>query len=36
MGDPAEFANAAKFLIENAYMNAQVIRVDGGIRMSNL
>merc|ERR1711998_471598 len=36
MGDPAEFAHTAKFLIENAYMNAQVVRVDGGVRMSNL
>ena len=36
MGDSAEFAHAAKFLIENSYMNAQVIRVDGGVRMSNL
>jgi NAD(P)-dependent dehydrogenase (short-subunit alcohol dehydrogenase family) len=36
MGDPAEFAHAAKFLIENSYMNAQVVRCDGGVRMSNL
>merc|ERR1712166_25852 len=36
MGDPTEFAHAAKFLIENSYMNAQVVRVDGGVRMSNL
>jgi len=36
MGNPPEFAHAAKFLIENAYMNAQVVRVDGGVRMSNL
>merc|ERR1711865_115335 len=36
MGAPSEFAHTAKFLIENSYMNAQVIRVDGGVRMSNL
>lgn len=36
LGDPAEFASSTKFLIENAYINAQVIRCDGGIRMSNL
>jgi 3-hydroxyacyl-CoA dehydrogenase/3-hydroxy-2-methylbutyryl-CoA dehydrogenase len=36
MGDPNEFALSAKFLIENAYMNAQVVRCDGGVRMSNL
>jgi len=36
MGAPSEFAHTAQFLIENSYMNAQVIRVDGGVRMSNL
>merc|ERR1712216_584444 len=36
MGDPKEFALTVKFLIENAYMNAQVVRCDGGVRMSNL
>merc|ERR1711934_432697 len=36
MGHPSEFAHSVKFLIENAYMNAQVVRCDGGVRMSNL
>merc|ERR1711988_1373223 len=36
MGHPSEFAHSAKFLIENCYMNAQVVRCDGGVRMSNL
>merc|ERR1739847_69539 len=31
MGDPKEFALTVKFLIENAYMNAQVVRCDGGV-----
>lgn len=32
MGKAAEFAHLAKSLIENDYMNAEVIRFDGGIR----
>jgi NAD(P)-dependent dehydrogenase (short-subunit alcohol dehydrogenase family) len=34
LGDPADFANAAKFLIETQYMNGEVIRLDGAIRMA--
>lgn len=34
LGAPAEFANAAKFLIETQYMNGEVIRLDGAIRMA--
>jgi len=34
LGNPAEFANAAKFLIETQYMNGEVIRLDGAIRMA--
>ena len=33
LGDPAEFAETARFLIETGYMNAAVVRVDGAIRM---
>ena len=32
MGTAAEFAHLVCFLIENDYMNAEVIRFDGGIR----
>ena len=32
MGTPAEFAHLVQALIENDYMNAEVIRFDGGIR----
>ena len=33
LGDPAEYAETACFLIETAYMNAAVVRLDGAIRM---
>jgi NAD(P)-dependent dehydrogenase (short-subunit alcohol dehydrogenase family) len=33
MGDPAEFADAVRFAIENQYLNGEVIRLDGAIRM---
>jgi NAD(P)-dependent dehydrogenase (short-subunit alcohol dehydrogenase family) len=33
LGDPDEFAHLAYHLIENDYMNAETIRMDGGIRM---
>ncbi len=32
MGRPAEFAQLVRTLVENDYMNAEVIRFDGGIR----
>jgi len=32
MGSAAEFAQLVRSLIENDYMNAEVIRFDGGIR----
>jgi hypothetical protein len=32
MGTSAEFAKLALALIDNDYMNAEVIRFDGGIR----
>jgi NAD(P)-dependent dehydrogenase (short-subunit alcohol dehydrogenase family) len=33
LGTPEEFATLALELVTNSYMNAEVIRVDGGIRM---
>ena len=33
LGDPAEFADAVRFLIENQYVNGEVIRLDGALRM---
>ncbi|NNU16872.1 3-hydroxyacyl-CoA dehydrogenase [Parvularcula sp. ZS-1/3] len=33
LGDPAEIAHAAKFIVENNYVNGETIRCDGGIRM---
>jgi NAD(P)-dependent dehydrogenase (short-subunit alcohol dehydrogenase family) len=33
LGDPAEFADAVRFTIENQYINGEVIRLDGAIRM---
>ena len=33
LGEPAEYADAVRFCIENQYLNAEVIRLDGAIRM---
>ena len=33
LGDPSEFADTVRFLIENQYVNGEVIRLDGAIRM---
>jgi NAD(P)-dependent dehydrogenase (short-subunit alcohol dehydrogenase family) len=33
LGEPAEFADAVRFAIENQYLNGEVIRLDGAIRM---
>jgi NAD(P)-dependent dehydrogenase (short-subunit alcohol dehydrogenase family) len=33
LGDPAEFASLAVELVTNSYMNAEVIRIDGGARL---
>ncbi|SFH41296.1 NAD(P)-dependent dehydrogenase, short-chain alcohol dehydrogenase family [Palleronia marisminoris] len=33
LGDPDEFARAVRFCIETGYLNAETIRLDGGIRM---
>ena len=34
LGKPEEYAHLACFLIENSYMNAASVRLDGGIRMA--
>ncbi|MDZ7905863.1 MAG: SDR family NAD(P)-dependent oxidoreductase [Cypionkella sp.] len=33
LGDPAEFADAALMCLTNSYLNAEVIRLDGGVRL---
>jgi len=33
LGDPGEFADAVRFVIENQYINGEVIRLDGALRM---
>ena len=33
LGDPAEYAALARFMIETGYMNGEVVRLDGAIRM---
>ncbi|HHN73088.1 MAG TPA: SDR family NAD(P)-dependent oxidoreductase [Thermopetrobacter sp.] len=33
LGAPAEFAAAVRFCFENRYLNAEVIRLDGGVRL---
>lgn len=33
LGAPSEFAEAVAFCITNAYLNAEVIRLDGGVRL---
>lgn len=33
LGDPAEFADTVLYMIRNRYLNAEVIRLDGGVRL---
>ena len=33
LGDPQEFARLAAFIVENAYLNGETIRIDGALRM---
>ncbi|SNR63644.1 SDR family NAD(P)-dependent oxidoreductase [Paracoccus sediminis] len=33
LGDPAEFARMAAHIVENGYLNGEVIRLDGALRM---
>jgi NAD(P)-dependent dehydrogenase (short-subunit alcohol dehydrogenase family) len=34
LGMPEEYARLACFIVENVYLNAEAIRLDGGIRMA--
>ena len=34
LGKPAEFAALVRHIVENAYLNGEVIRLDGAIRMA--
>ena len=34
LGSPAEYAALARHIVENGYLNGEVIRLDGGIRMA--
>ena len=34
MGKPAEFAGLVRHIVENAYLNGEVIRLDGALRMA--
>lgn len=34
LGEPAEYADLAEFLVTNAYMNGESVRIDGAIRMA--
>ena len=32
LGEPAEFAALAQHIVENGYLNGEVIRLDGAVR----
>jgi NAD(P)-dependent dehydrogenase (short-subunit alcohol dehydrogenase family) len=34
LGTPEEYARLAIFMVENSYLNAEAVRLDGGIRMA--
>lgn len=34
LGKPSEFAELARFMVENSYLNGEVVRLDGAIRMA--
>ncbi|HET7708478.1 MAG TPA: SDR family oxidoreductase [Sphingomicrobium sp.] len=34
LGQPDEYARLAVFMVENSYLNAEAVRLDGGIRMA--
>lgn len=34
LGDPAEYAELAEFLLANGYMNGECVRIDGALRMA--
>jgi NAD(P)-dependent dehydrogenase (short-subunit alcohol dehydrogenase family) len=33
LGDPSEYARLAGFIVEMGYLNGEVIRIDGALRM---
>jgi NAD(P)-dependent dehydrogenase (short-subunit alcohol dehydrogenase family) len=33
LGDPAEYAALAAFIVENPYLNGETIRIDGALRL---
>ncbi len=33
LGDPSEYARLAGFIVENGYLNGEIIRIDGALRM---
>ena len=33
LGDPAEYAKLAQFILECGYLNGEIIRIDGALRM---
>ena len=33
LGDPGEYARLAGFIVESGYLNGEVIRIDGALRM---
>ena len=34
LGDPDDYARLAQHIIENGYLNGEVIRIDGALRMA--
>ena len=34
LGDPDEYASLARFIVECDYLNGEVIRIDGALRMA--
>ena len=34
LGDPAEFAGMVRHIVENSFLNGEVIRLDGAVRMA--
>jgi NAD(P)-dependent dehydrogenase (short-subunit alcohol dehydrogenase family) len=33
LGDPREYAELARFIVESGYLNGETIRIDGALRM---
>jgi NAD(P)-dependent dehydrogenase (short-subunit alcohol dehydrogenase family) len=34
LGEPEEYASLVLFMVENSYMNGEVVRIDGALRMA--